>query len=126
MRRMGERALRGCLVVLLTALGLVPAHAATIVCGGTVASLAYHSDGVVLLQLSSMNTVVQVCSVNTTWNVAGFSTSPAACKTMHASFLAARLSGTPVNDLYFDAPSVPASCAGFSYMGYVSVRFFTQ
>jgi hypothetical protein len=126
MRRSGKQALKVMFAVFLIAFGIVPAHAATIVCAGTVAVLAYHSDGYVMLRLSSMNTEVIVCSLNQTWNFGGFLTSPAACKTMHASFLAARLSGTPVNSVYFDAPVVPASCTGFTYMEYVSVRYFWQ
>jgi hypothetical protein len=113
------------LAALLGAFVSTPVSAATVVCGGTVSRLLYEASGNVMLQLSNMNTWVLICSLDSNWNIApGFVTTPATCKTMYASFLAAKLSGTPVNDVYFDGPSVPASCAAWAPWTYANIRHY--
>jgi hypothetical protein len=102
-------------LALLVASSSTPTFAATVVCSGTVSELTVTSngspwDGLVLLRLSSMSGPALVCSLNQNWNVqAGFTTTPTHCKTMYSAWLAARLSGLAVNDVYFDGP-VPSAC----------------
>jgi hypothetical protein len=105
--------------------GSTPAFAGTVTCSGTVAYLGYHANGTVLMRLSSMNTWVMVCSLDASWDVApGFVTTPASCKTIYATLLIARLSGNPVNDVYFDGPSVPAACNSWQTWTSANIRAY--
>jgi len=89
------------------------------VCPGTVAELSYTLEGgsydpIVLLRLSSMNAPVKVCSLSQNWTIGVFVTTPTACQLLYGTMLAARLSGTPLNDAYFDfLGSSPSTCTGW-------------
>ena len=103
------------------------AHSAAVVCEGTVATLSYHGPGVVYLQLSSMNTGVGICSVDTNWSPPGSQTgitTPAACKLMYASLLAAKMSGTVVRSVYFDSDTAPSTCTQFVAWSQANLRHF--
>jgi hypothetical protein len=103
------------------------ARAATVICSGSITQLSYHQPGYLLLQLSSMNVPVLICSVDQEWVVPGTAsgnTSPAACRAIYASLLAAKTSGTHIRSLYLDGSDVPASCNSFSNWTRVNVRYF--
>lgn len=103
------------------------ANAGNVVCNGLVEALAYHQPGNLMLRLSSMNLPVFICSTDVVWSPAGSlagSTSPAARKTLYATFLAAKLARTPINNLYLDGDQVPASCTAFEAWATVNVRYF--
>lgn len=101
------------------------AHAGTVVCSGTVETIAYHSNNQFMVRLSSMNTPVYFCSSESTWNVvAGFSTGTQTCKMFFAMFLAAKESGRTVNSVYFDSDDAPATCNTWATWKYANIRFF--
>jgi len=102
------------------------AHGGTVVCSGTVEQLAYHQPGRLMIRLSSMNVPVFICSADHDWEPAGSfsSTSPAACKTLYATLLAARLTRGTIGSMYFDGDEGPASCGAFSRWTSVNVRYF--
>jgi hypothetical protein len=98
--------------------------AGTVVCSGTVETIAYHANNSFMVRLSSMNTPVYFCNPEITWNVAGFSTGPQTCKMLYATFLAARESGRTINSLYFDSDDAPATCNTWGTWKSATVRFF--
>lgn len=101
--------------------------AGTLVCSGTVISLAYHAQDVLLIRLSSMNEPVQFCSINQDWSIApGYTTTPAVCKTFLAMFMAAKASGESISSVYFESPSAPATCSGWVPWTSANLRFFSQ
>lgn len=103
------------------------ARAATVVCGGSISALAYHQPGYVLLQLSSMNVPVMICSMDQEWIVPGTAsgnTSPASCRAIYASLLSAKASGAHIRSLYIDGTDVPTSCNSFGNWTRVNVRYF--
>jgi hypothetical protein len=102
-------------------------YAATVACGGTVAKLAYHQPGRLMLQLSSMNVPVFICSPDSEWIVPGSlagNTSAATCKTLYATLLSAKLTGATINAMHLDGDQVPASCNSFTNWTNVNVRYF--
>ena len=124
MRRTEIHASRALLTALVATFSATPAFAATVVCGGTVAQVSYE-NAYVLLRLSNMNTPAMICHLDVNFEVApGYVTSPAACKVMYASFLAAKLSGATLNNVYFDGPAIPASCAAWAPWTYAHVRHY--
>jgi hypothetical protein len=116
------------LVSALAALVASNAPAATVVCEGTVEQVAFHANGNLMLRLSSMNTPVFFCSPDADWNVAGAGnvTAPGSCKAMYATFLAARLSRTPIAGIYFDGDAVPASCTSWPGWTRANIRYFVM
>lgn len=103
------------------------AHAATLVCSGTVDQLSYHQPGRLMLKLSSMNTFVFICSTDSEWVVPGSvsgNTTVSTCKALYATFLAARVTGVTIQSLYLDGDQVPASCSSFPSWTNVNVRHY--
>jgi hypothetical protein len=98
--------------------------AGTVVCSGTVETIAYHANNSLMVRLSSMNTPVYFCNPEITWNVAGYSTGPQTCKMLYAMFLAARESGRTINSLYFDSDDAPTTCNTWATWKSATVRFF--
>src|SRR5687767_4330248 len=97
---------KGTIVAVLTSiLGFGgSAQAGSLICSGTVAQVAYHQPGLVLLRLSSMNTPIVICSTDRDFDVPGAlasSTTPAACKTIQANLLAAKATEAIITSLYF-------------------------
>ncbi|SNB46510.1 hypothetical protein SAMN06269301_1977 [Geobacter sp. DSM 9736] len=122
------RNLTGTLLLLVVLLAVPASYAEAVVCGGTVQTLAYHQPGKLLLRLSSMNTPVYICSTDADWVVPGSlagSTSPAACKAIYATLLAAKTSGAPIPDMYFDGDQLPANCISFAPWSEANVRYFS-
>jgi hypothetical protein len=114
------------LLIALSAITTVNANAASLICSGTVAELAYHSPGKLMVRLSSMNVGVIFCSTDTEWAIAGTeygNTSPASCKALYNSFIVAKALGTNISRVHFDGPELPGSCDGFSPWATVSLRY---
>lgn len=107
-------------------MNLVSAHAATLVCGGTIVTLAYHSPNRIMLRLSSMDNAVFFCNTDTEWSVAGttYTTAPRACGALYSSFLSAKMSGLTVNSMYFDGNEVPATCDSWGKWKSANIRYF--
>lgn len=106
----------------------IPVHATagTLACVGTVESVAFHAPDRYMLKLSSMNTPVFFCSPEREWTVAGsdYATTPANCKMLYATFLAAKLAGGTLNYVHFDGEQVPASCDTWAAWANANVRYF--
>lgn len=113
-------------VVLVSVLLSVQAHAATVVCSGTVEDVSYHASDKLMVRLSSMNTPVFFCNTAAEWVVAGSSyrTSVETCKALYSMFLTARVSGIPVRSMYFDGDDVPATCNSWGSWKSASIRHF--
>jgi hypothetical protein len=100
--------------------------AAELWCGGKVAELAFHQPGKIVLRLSSMNSVIVICSVDGDWNVPGSRggvTTTSSCKTMYATLLAAKHANVSLGSVVFDANVLPTACTGFTPWQEVNVRF---
>lgn len=119
-----------CTLLLMLFFGIIlNGYAATVVCGGTIAELAYHQPGQLMIKLSSMNTRVFFCSTDSVWSVSGSisgTTSPEACKALYASFLTIKASGTTIASMYFDGDQVPTTCNSFPEWSGASIRFFNM
>ena len=114
--------------VILT-ISLIPvANAGSLYCNGaTISYLAIHQPGNVYIQLSNMNALVGICSLDTNWAPAGSLsgvTTPAACKAMLAALMIAKQTGAAIPQMLFDGDKVPTSCTGFTYWEGVNVRFY--
>lgn len=113
-------------ILVLTSVLAGQASAGELWCAGTVENVGFHSPGRLMLKLSSMNTPVFICSTDETWAPAGangYSTTPAACKTLYATLLAARTSGTALQTVLFDGGQVPAACNGWANWANANVRY---
>ncbi|WP_372627601.1 hypothetical protein [Arsukibacterium sp.] len=113
----------------LVALLALFSHSVTangLVCAGEVETLSYHADSQLMIKLSSMNTPVFFCSPDNQWVVNGtaYKTSPQACQAMYSTFLAAKMAGKPVANMYFDGDQVPASCNGWSSWAKANIRHY--
>lgn len=100
--------------------------AGTVVCGGTVVQLAYHANNSFMLRLSSMNAPVFFCNPDSNWTVTGaggYATGPQTCKTLYATFLAAKLTGKSFGAVYFDGDSVPAACNAWGPWLSANIRY---
>lgn len=106
---------------------VVPVHAGTLVCDGTVEQVSIHQPGYVLMRLSSMNTAITICSLNSELVVSGSlsgNTTASACKAIYATMLTARSSGRPMTSVYFDGDAVPTGCGSFVFQTHVNIRYF--
>jgi hypothetical protein len=124
------RRLRACLspYICAAALAVVPAQAGagTLACVGTVENVSFHSPGRYMLKLSSMNVPVFFCSPDLEWVVpgTGYTTTPANCRMLYATFLAAKLAGGTLNYVHFDGDQVPASCDAWPNWSIANIRYF--
>jgi hypothetical protein len=104
------------------------ALSATVVCAGTVEAVGVHLPGRVFLRLSSMNDSAIVCRLDADWAPAGAQsgpTTPSVCKSIYAALLLARDSRRPLDSVYMDGNTVPASCSAFGSWTEVSLRYFS-
>lgn len=101
--------------------------AGTVVCEGTVDTLAYHANNKLMIKLSSMNRPVFFCSPDSEWTVAGtdYKTGPQSCQTLYSTFLAAQMAGKTLKNVYFDGDQVPASCNEWASWANANIRYFT-
>jgi hypothetical protein len=102
------------------------ASAGTVVCSGKVMALAYHVNNNLMIRLDSMNKEVFFCSPDSEWSVAGtpYVTGPNTCKTMYSTFLAAKMAGKSLYNVYFDGDQVPASCDAWGDWKHANIRYF--
>lgn len=103
------------------------AQAGTLLCPGTIVELGIHQPGQVYLSVSGMPHGVLICSMDINWTVPGSlagTTTPAACKSLYAGLLAAKLAGAPLKAVYFDADGLPASCSTIPAWTQVNLRYF--
>ncbi|HEY0924135.1 hypothetical protein [Rheinheimera pacifica] len=100
--------------------------AGSIVCEGTVETLAYHADNQLMIKLSSMNVPVFFCSPDSEWVVGGtsYKTGPQTCQTLYSTFLAAQIAGKQLNRVWFDGDAVPASCNSWVEWTIANIRHF--
>src|SRR6185503_12373754 len=104
-------------------------HAGTVVCGGTVETLSFHATntgGQLMIKLSSMNVPVYFCDPDNPFSASGsgYTVSPATCKALYATFLSAKVSGLPINNMYFDGDAVPATCGVWANWQSANVRHY--
>ncbi|MGP0171777.1 hypothetical protein ACSVIJ_07825 [Pseudomonas sp. NCHU5208] len=101
-------------------------YSASLVCSGKVEALSYHANNQFMIKLSSMNVPVFFCSPEREWVVAGtgYKTGAETCKAFYSTFLAARMSGEPINNLFFDGDQVPAACDAWSNWQSANIRHF--
>lgn len=101
------------------------ASAGTVVCEGAVEDLGIHQPGLVALRLSSMNMPFYVCNINADYRPAGADNiSPATCKAIYASLLAAKHNNVIVRLAHFDGDQAPASCSTVQPGSQVYLRYF--
>ena len=100
--------------------------AGSLICSGTVDSVAYHGNDKLMVKLSSMNTNVFFCNPNAEWRVAGAEgrvMNSETCKSVFSMFLAARASKEFISVVHFDGDNVPSTCTGFENFKDVFIRF---
>ena len=88
------------------------AHATDgISCSGTVSTVGIHGPNGVYLQLSGMNTLVQICSLGQTLGTT-YPISPEQCRAVYATLLTAYTLEKTIN-VYFDNVQTGTSCTNF-------------
>jgi hypothetical protein len=100
--------------------------AGSLVCSGTVDTVAYHGNDKLMVKLSSMNTPVFFCNPNEAWSVLGEPArvmNPETCKSVFSMFLSARATREKISKVTFDGDNVPTSCSGFSTYQNIFIRF---
>lgn len=105
------------------------AQAATVVCSGTIDTLQFdatNTDGFFSIKLSSMNVSVYFCDPDNAFAApgSGYSISAATCRSLYATFLAAKVSGMPVTNIYFDGSEVPSTCDGWAAWQEANIRHY--
>lgn len=109
--------------------GILPlmVNAGTLVCDNSkVELLAYHGNSKFMLKLESMDSPVFFCNPGSVWQVPGtsYKTSPETCKMLYSTFLAAKMSGTPINRIHFDGDDVPSECNNWGSWKSANIRYF--
>lgn len=87
----------------------VNAAAGSLVCSGTVDSVAYHGNDKLMVKLSSMNTAVFFRDPNKAWSVTGASgrvMNSETCKAVFSMFLSARATKEVISRVHFDGDKV--------------------
>lgn len=112
----------GCLLMV----AINPSYAATLVCSGKVEALSFHANNRLMIKLSGMNVPVFFCSPESEWIVAGtaFKTGPETCKALYSTFLAAKVAGETIKNMYFDGDQVPAACNAWASWQSANIRHF--
>jgi len=105
----------------------INSYAGTVICSGTVDMLAYHAPDSMMVRLSSMNAPVTFCKPGQDFSVPGsnYVIDADTCKSIYSSFLSAKMSGKPIQTMYFDGDDVPASCDQWGSWKYAVIRYFT-
>jgi len=104
----------------------INASAGSLVCSGTVDTIAYHGNDKLMVKLSSMNHPVFFCNPNQEWSVAGASgrvMGAETCKAVFSMFLSARATQEPIARVHFDGDNVPTSCSNFASWQDVYIRY---
>lgn len=108
---------------LLAALSLVlasPANAA-LFCAGKLKSVATEWRGGVLVSVDGATPMHTICNIETQ---GGYKASVAACKTMYATLLSARISDREIR-LYYDDPTL-TSCSQITAWSYQPSFYFVE
>jgi hypothetical protein len=83
-----------------------------ITCTGTVTTIGIHGTNRVILRLSSMNTLVQICDLGQTVGTTYPNTADQ-CKADYATLVAAYTLGTTIT-VYFDNVQTGTNCGNFA------------
>ncbi len=81
-------------------------------CNGTVTTIGVHGTNRVMLQLSGMNTIVEICDLGQTVGTT-YPNSPDQCKADYATLITAYVIGTSIN-VYFDNVQTGTNCGNFA------------
>ena len=92
-----------------------------IVCEGTVATIGVHGTDRVILRLSSMNTVVNICNLNSTLGTT-YPISAEQCKAAYSTLLTAYSLGKTMS-IYFDNVQTGTSCSNFAAWEVATARW---
>jgi hypothetical protein len=123
-----KRQVIGIAISLAAAAHAIQCQAATVVCSGTVEQIAYYNPGLIMVRLSSMNNPVFICSTDAPFTEpnAGYATTVQACKVLYAGLLTAKTTNSPIQAMYFDAATVPSTCATWPAWAYAQVRYYVH
>ena len=81
-------------------------------CTGTVTTIGVHGTNRIMLSLSGMNTIVQICDLGQTVGTT-YPNTPDQCKADYATLVAASLSGKTMN-VWFDNVQTGTNCSNFA------------
>jgi hypothetical protein len=81
-------------------------------CTGTVTTIGVHGTNRIMLSLSGMNTIVQICDLGQTVGTT-YPNSPDQCKADYATLVSAYLTGQTMN-VWFDNVQTGTSCTNFA------------
>lgn len=112
--------------LILVTFATFASSAGSLVCSGTVESVAYHSNNKLMVKLSSMNTPVFFCSTNSNWTITGAegrTMSPESCQVIFSVFLTAKTTKEPLTRVHFDGNDVPDSCSEFENWKSAFIRY---
>ncbi|MCH2160082.1 MAG: hypothetical protein MK096_15035 [Oleiphilaceae bacterium] len=90
-------------------------------CTGTIATVGVHGTDRVMLRLSSMNTIVQICHLGQTLGT-HYAITPEQCKLAYSTLLAAYAMGKTIN-VYFDNVENGSSCSTFKSWEVATARW---
>ena len=92
-----------------------------IVCSGTITEVGIHGTNRVMLMLSGMNTVVQICDLGQTIG-STFPISADQCKADYATLITAYTLGKTLS-IYFDNVQTGTSCSNFANWEVATARW---
>jgi hypothetical protein len=81
-------------------------------CTGTVVTVGVHGTNRVMLSLSGMNTIVQICDLGQTVGTT-YPNTPDQCKAVYATLVSAYLTGQTMN-VWFDNVQTGTNCTNFA------------
>lgn len=90
-------------------------------CGGTISTIGVHGTDRVMLQLSSMNTLVQICHLSQTIG-STYPITPEQCKLAYSTLLVAASTGKTIN-VYFDNVQTGTNCSTFASWEVATARW---
>lgn len=90
-------------------------------CSGTVATIGVHGTDRVMLRLTGMNTLVQICHLNQTLG-STFPITAEQCKAVYSTLLAAYAMGQTIN-VFFDNVQTGTSCSTFAAWEVATARW---
>lgn len=92
-----------------------------IVCGGTVSTIGVHGTDRVMLRLSGMNTIVQICNLTQTIG-ANYPISAEQCKAAYAMLVTAYAMGSSMS-VFFDNVQTGTTCSNFANWEVATARW---
>ena len=107
-------------------------YGGTLRCGGKVEYVGMSGGKLennrIIVQLSSMNRSVAICSPEKNWEVAGsYVTGPEMCKSLLSMLMAAKATGSEVikSGVVFDGPDVPEDCNSWESHSSANIRYLS-